>query len=42
MRKIEIDGKNPIIDVDSSTGHTTKGTGFAQTTQLPLMIKPTT
>jgi hypothetical protein len=46
MRRIEIDGKNPIIDADSSTGHTTRSTTrnatFAQTTQQPLVINPTT
>jgi hypothetical protein len=46
MRKIEIDGRNPIIGVDSSTGHTTRSTTknatFAQTTQQPLLINPTT
>jgi hypothetical protein len=46
MRRIEIDGKNPIIDVDSSTGHTTrsttKGEALAETTPRPLVINPTT
>jgi hypothetical protein len=46
MCNIEIDGRNPIIDVDSSTGHTTQSTTqnvmFAQTAQRPLMINPTT
>jgi hypothetical protein len=46
MHEIEIDGKNPITDVNSSTGPTTwsstKGTAFAQTTQRPLVINPIT
>jgi hypothetical protein len=46
VRKIEIDEKNPIINVDSSTGHTTrstsKGAVFAETKSQPLVINPTT
>ena len=49
LRRIEIDGENPIIDVDSSTGHTTrsttKGVTFAQDVKpklQPLVINPTT
>jgi hypothetical protein len=42
----KIDRKNPIIDVDISTGHTTrsttKGAALAQTTARPLVINSTT